>query len=104
MIEEPHISTFRKPLRVYFGPNDMLVNIDVNVVDNQDCGAIDSAVKRVKSRIRAAIPAATRICIEAKALIKRPNRRSHTTSWVMIRQGDEVSNGFHLIPNNGGIV
>lgn len=71
LIADPHISTFRKPLSVYFGPADVLVNLDVNFDDSLTPDFIESTIDRIESRIKAAIPAVTRICIEAESLQKK---------------------------------
>jgi divalent metal cation (Fe/Co/Zn/Cd) transporter len=68
---DPHISTFRNPLSVYFGPADVLVNLDVNFHDSLTPDLIESTIDRIESRIKAAIPAVTRICIEAESLQKK---------------------------------
>jgi cation diffusion facilitator family transporter len=68
---DPHISTFRKPLSVYFGPADVLVNLDVNFDDSLTPDLIEATIDRIESRVKAAIPAVTRICIEAESLQKK---------------------------------
>ena len=32
--EEPRVARFRRPLSLYFGPNEVLVNLDVHFIDD----------------------------------------------------------------------
>ena len=69
--EDPRIVTFKKPLSLYFGPADVLVNLDVNFKDNLNADEIETTIDRIESKIKAAIPAVHWIYIEAETLIKR---------------------------------
>jgi divalent metal cation (Fe/Co/Zn/Cd) transporter len=66
--KDPHITAFRRPLSVFFGPADVLVTLDVNFVDGLDSDAIEQTIDRIESQIKAALPIVTRICIEAESL------------------------------------
>jgi cation diffusion facilitator family transporter len=72
--EEPSVWTFRRPLSLYFGPNEVLVNLDVNFIDDLNTDEIEAAIDRIEARIREAIPFANRIFIEAEAIqARRPD-------------------------------
>lgn len=55
-------------LTLHLGPEDILVNLSVNFVDRLDTDALEQAIDEIETRIQAAVPAATRIFIEAESL------------------------------------
>jgi len=63
--EEPRVSVYRRPLSLYFGPNEVLVNLDVNFIDELTSDEIEETIDRIEARIKQAIPAVNRIYIEA---------------------------------------
>jgi cation diffusion facilitator family transporter len=71
--EEKRVLSFRRPLSLYFGPSQVLVNLDVNFVDDLTSDDIEEIIDILESRIKAALPGVNRIYIEAEAL--RPRRR-----------------------------
>jgi cation diffusion facilitator family transporter len=71
--EDPSVSSYHQPLSLYFGPNEVLVNLDVNFVDGLNSDQIEHAVDQIEARIREAIPAVNRIYIEAEAI--KPRKR-----------------------------
>lgn len=74
--DEPRITEYRRPLSLYFGPNEVLVNLDVNFTDNLTPDDIEDTIDRVESAIRSAIPQVNRIYIEAETLKRRKTPRS----------------------------
>lgn len=71
--EEERVLSFRRPLSLYFGPNQVLVNLDVNFADDLTPDDIEETIDRLEHRIKASLPVVNRIYIEADAL-RRKNR------------------------------
>lgn len=69
--DEPRIISFRRPLSLYFGPNQLLLNLDVNFADGLTADDIEDTIDSLESRIKAELPIANRIYIEAETLVKR---------------------------------
>lgn len=74
--EEPSVITFSRPLSLYFGPTEVLVNLDVNFRDELTSDEIETAVDQIESKIKDAIPSVKRIYIEAETLRKRKKAAS----------------------------
>lgn len=71
--EEPHVSNHRRPLSLYFGPSEVLVNLDVHFIDGLSSDQIEQTVDRIEARIKSEIPKINRIYIEADTIKrKRP--------------------------------
>jgi cation diffusion facilitator family transporter len=70
--QEPRIARFRRPLSLYFGPNEVLLNLDVHFVDDLASDEIELAIEALEERIRVALPIVNRIFIEADRIRKRP--------------------------------
>jgi cation diffusion facilitator family transporter len=58
----------RKPLTMHLGPQEVLVNLDVEFRPGLTSGELAAAVDRLEQKIRASAPQVTRIFIEAEAL------------------------------------
>lgn len=71
--DEPHIDAYRRPLSLYFGPNEVLVNLDVHFVNDLTSDQIEETVDRIESRIKQELPNVNRIYIEADTI--RTKRR-----------------------------
>ena len=71
--EDPSVETYYRPLSLYFGPNDVLVDIDVNFTDELTADEIEKTIDRIESKIREALPVVNRIFIEAEGI--RPIKR-----------------------------
>ena len=69
--EEERVLNFRRPLSLYFGPNQVLVNLDVNFKDSLKSDDIEETIEALESKIKGALPIVTRIYIEAKTLRSR---------------------------------
>jgi cation diffusion facilitator family transporter len=70
--QEPRVARFRRPLSLYFGPNEVLVNLDVHFVDELDSDQIELAIESIEARVREALPIVNRIFIEADRIKRRP--------------------------------
>ena len=66
--EETRVSVYRRPLSLYFGPNEVLVNLDVHFIDDLNSDQIEQTVDRIEARIKAALPSVNRIYIEADTI------------------------------------
>ena len=65
---DPHVRDFRRPLSLYFGPNEVLVNLDVHFVKDLDSKQIESAIDRIEKAIKEQLPRVNRIYIEADTI------------------------------------
>jgi len=70
--QEPRVARFRRPLSLYFGPNEVLVNQDVHFVDDLSSDEIELAIEGIEARVREALPIVNRIFIEADRIRRRP--------------------------------
>jgi cation diffusion facilitator family transporter len=66
----PEIRQCGRLLTMHLGPNDILVNIDVEFVDHLSTDELEGVIDRIESRVKEAVPTATKIYIEAKAVKK----------------------------------
>ena len=66
--EEKRVLRFRRPLSLYFGPDQVLVNLDVNFSDDLTSDDIEETIDRLESKIKTALPVVNRIYIEAETL------------------------------------
>ena len=66
--EEPNINTYKRPLSLYFGPKEVLVNLDANFKDELTADEIEATIDRVEAKIKKQIPAVNRIFIEAETI------------------------------------
>ena len=73
LTEEPRVARFRRPLSLYFGPNEVLVNLDVHFVDDLASDEIELTIEGIEARVREALPIVNRIFIEADRIRKRPH-------------------------------
>ena len=67
----PEIKHCGRLLTMHLGPDDILVNIDVEFVDGLSTDEVETAIARIEKRVKEAVPAATKIYIEAQALKKK---------------------------------
>jgi cation diffusion facilitator family transporter len=74
LTEEPNVGAFKRPLSLYFGPNEVLVNLEVDFKDTLSAEEIETTIDGIEAKIRAAIPVVNRIFIEAEQV--RSKRRA----------------------------
>ena len=67
----PEITQCGRLLTMHLGPDEILVNIDVEFVDGLSTDELEAAIDRIESRVKEAVPTATKIYIEAQALKKK---------------------------------
>lgn len=68
---EPRVTNHRRPLSLYFGPNEVLVNLDVHFIDDLTSDEIEETIDRIEARIKTAVPKVNRIYVEADTLRKK---------------------------------
>ncbi len=64
----PQVKQCGRLLTMHMGPEDILVNMEVEFVDGLSTDDIECAVDDIESYIKARVPAVTRIYIEAEAI------------------------------------
>ena len=84
---EPHVLNFRRPLSLYFGPNQVLVNLDVNFADQMTSDEIEITIDRLESKIKDALPEVNRIYIEAETLGRRSRTIPNHAASTDIKKG-----------------
>jgi cation diffusion facilitator family transporter len=70
--QEPRVARYRRPLSLYFGPSEVLVNLDVHFVDDLASDEIELTIEGIEARIREELPVVNRIFVEADRIRKRP--------------------------------
>ena len=71
LVAEKNVIQHKRPLSLYFGPREVLVNLDVNFRDELTSDEIEMTVDRIESNIKNAIPTVNRIFIEAETIKKK---------------------------------
>lgn len=66
--EEENVTIYKRPLSLYFGPNEVLINLDVKFKNQLTSRQIESTIDRVEAAIKDAIPTVNRIFIEAETV------------------------------------
>ena len=70
--DEPGVIRYRHPRSLYFGPNEVLVNVEANFADELSANDIEASIDRIEAAIRESIPIANRIYIEAEKIRPAP--------------------------------
>ena len=71
LTEEPNVGAFKRPLSLYFGPSEVLINLEVNFRDGLHSDDIEKTIDGIEAKIKKAIPAVNRIFIEAETLKRK---------------------------------
>ena len=66
----PEIKQCGKLLTMHMGPEDILVNMEVEFIDGLSTDELEAAIDRIEMSVKAAVPAVTKIFIEAQSLKK----------------------------------
>ncbi len=61
-----NVQNFKRPLSLYFGPREVLVNLDVNFKDELTSNEIELIIDSIEKQIKEALPMVNRIFIEAE--------------------------------------
>ena len=67
---EKNITAYKRPLSLYFGPQEVLLNLDVHFVDELTSDEIEVTIDRIEANIKKALPRVNRIFIEAETIKK----------------------------------
>ncbi|MBC8430880.1 MAG: cation transporter [Desulfobacterales bacterium] len=59
-------------LTMHMGPEDILVNMEVEFLDDLSTDELETAIDKIEQNVKAAVPAVTKIYIEAQSLKKKP--------------------------------
>lgn len=71
MSDDPAVSSIQDPLTMHFGPQEVLVAVNVEFKPALTAEAIEEAVDRIEQHILSAHPEVKRIFIEAESISKR---------------------------------
>ncbi len=69
--EDKNVVAYKKPLSLFFGPEEVLVNLNVNFKDGLVSDEIEKVVDRLENKIKKEIPSVNRIYIEAETIITK---------------------------------
>lgn len=69
--QDPHVKKVMNPLTMYFGPNTVLLTVDIAFHDNLSAAEIEGTVDRLHKNIRQQYPEIKHIYIEAGAIGSR---------------------------------
>lgn len=65
----------RQPLTMHFGPNEVLLNLDVQFQPKLSSNELTAAIDRLERKIREVYPEITRIFVESELLTQSVRRR-----------------------------
>ncbi len=66
--DNKNVAAFKRPLSLFFGPEDVLVNLDVNFKDHLTSDEIEASVDQLEKDIKTTLPIVNRIFIEAETI------------------------------------
>ncbi len=69
--DDKDVTAFKKPLSLFFGPEEVLVNLNVNFKDGLISDEIEKVVDRLENKIKKEIPSVNRIFIEAETILTK---------------------------------
>ncbi len=68
---DPSVQVVHPPITLHFGPQDLLLALDVEFSDELTADDMEDAVRRIETKLRAEVPILSRIFIEAKAVQRK---------------------------------
>jgi cation diffusion facilitator family transporter len=71
----PEVKEVVNLLTMHLGPEDILVNLDINFVDDLSTDQVEEAIDKVERAIQAQLPAVKKIFVEAESLKKTVKAR-----------------------------
>lgn len=74
--KDEDVSAFKRPLTLFFGPNEVLVNLNVNFKDDLVSDEIEQIIDRLENKIKKEIPSVNRIFIEAETILTKKKRKT----------------------------
>lgn len=69
--DHPAVTSVSQPMTMYFGPENILLNLDVEFHPKRTLGEVVNAIDEIERKIRGRYPAVKRVFIEAKTLTSR---------------------------------
>ncbi len=69
--QDPRVANYRRPLSLYFGPEEVLVALDVHFIDEMSSDEIEDTVDRIEEQVKSAVPRVNRIFIEADTIRRK---------------------------------
>jgi len=90
---DPAVVGVSRPLTMHFGPEQVLLNLDIEFRPNLSASEVTAAVDRLEKRIRAKRPNVKRIFIEAQSLKGRGNVDSEQDKMMEMDHGRETKTG-----------
>jgi cation diffusion facilitator family transporter len=71
----PEVKEVVNILTMHLGPEDILVNLDINFANALSTDQVEEAIDKVEREIQKELPAVKKIFVEAESLKKNPRRR-----------------------------
>lgn len=71
ILQNENVVRLRTPLSLYFGPNEVLLNLDLNFKDDMTTDQIEQNIDRIEKDITTQFPKINRIYIEAEDIRRR---------------------------------
>lgn len=68
---DPDVLGMRRPYTMYFGPDTILLNMEVEFADHLSADGIEAAIDRLESKIQGRFPRIQRIFIESDSILRR---------------------------------
>lgn len=87
---DPVVRAASNPLTMQLGPNDLLVNLEVELAPNTSAEEYVNAVARIENAIRARYPTATRIFIEARRPTAAPAGLGPQRGSIKVESGQSI--------------
>lgn len=75
----PEVKEVVNILTMHLGPEDILVNLDINFANGLTTDQVEEAIDKVERKIQRELPAVTRIFVEAESLRQIPQRKKRGT-------------------------
>ncbi|GJM62579.1 cation diffusion facilitator family transporter [Persicobacter diffluens] len=80
LINEKGVSRAEKPLSLYFGPNEVLLNVEVDFDNHLTAEQVEQTIQSLERKIKNALPVINKIFIEADKLITTPKSKGDSDS------------------------
>ncbi|MEN8122478.1 MAG: cation diffusion facilitator family transporter [Bacteroidota bacterium] len=75
LANDENVTAYKRPLSLYFGPLEVLVNLDVEFDDALTADQLEETVDKIEREIKNTIPSVNRIFIEAETILTGKNIR-----------------------------
>ena len=79
---EENVIAYKRPLSLYFGPNEVLVNLDANFKDELTADDIEKTIDNIESKIKQVLPFVNRIFIEAETIKTKKRTKSEPNNQI----------------------